>query len=51
MTVKNLIKELEKYDENRKIIVIDEDNNILEIKNVYLDSEDIKNEYVFLKGE
>ena len=41
MTVKNLIKELEKYDENRKIIVIDEDNNILEIKNVYLDSEDM----------
>ena len=51
MTVKNLIKELEKYNENRKIIVIDEDNNILDIKNVYLDSEDIKNKYVFLKGE
>ena len=51
MTVKNLIKELGQYDENREIIVVDEDNNTLEITNVYLDSEDIKDEYVFLKGE
>ena len=51
MTIKDLIAKLKLYNENRKIIVVDEDNNTLEIKNVYLDSEDIKDEYVFLKGE
>lgn len=51
MIIKDLIKELEQYDVNREVIVVDEDNNTLEIKGVYLDSEDTEDEYVFLRGE